>query len=94
MITGSFGSNIGNYRFIWKIPEHVTLENALAENHSLSCKQNPAGYSIYEVRVYHIPRPPLQYTVKAYALDDCSASLSTHEKEVDKRLQEAIDRRP
>lgn len=29
MITRSFGSNIGNYRFI---PEHVTLENALAEN--------------------------------------------------------------
>ena len=38
MITRSFGSNIGNYRFIWKIPEHVTLENALTENQRVVSK--------------------------------------------------------
>ena len=38
MITRSFGSNVGNYRFIWKIPEHITLENALAENQRVVSK--------------------------------------------------------
>ena len=32
MVTKSFGSSIGNYHYIWKIPPRVTLENALAEN--------------------------------------------------------------
>ena len=32
MVTKTFGSSIGNYHYVWKIPPHVTLENALAEN--------------------------------------------------------------
>ena len=30
--TKSFGANVGNNWYIWKIPLHVTLENALSEN--------------------------------------------------------------
>ena len=38
MITRSYGSNIGNYRFLWRIPEHVTMENTLAENQRVVTK--------------------------------------------------------
>lgn len=32
LATKSFGSNIGNYQYIWKIPEHVSMDVALMEN--------------------------------------------------------------
>jgi len=32
LFTKSHGSNISNYIYIWKVPQHVTLENALSEN--------------------------------------------------------------
>ncbi len=32
MVTKAFGSNIGNYHYVWKIPQHVTIENILCEN--------------------------------------------------------------
>ena len=32
LFTKSYGSNIGNYLYIWKVPQHVTLESALTEN--------------------------------------------------------------
>ena len=30
--TKSFGASVGNYHYIWKLPLHVSLENALSEN--------------------------------------------------------------
>ena len=32
MVTKTFGSSIGNYQYVWKIPPHVSVENALTQN--------------------------------------------------------------
>lgn len=32
MVTKTFGSSIGNYHYVWKIPPNVSFENALTQN--------------------------------------------------------------
>ena len=47
LCTNSIGGPVGNYLFVWPIPEHVTLEAALSEN------QKVISQIQSDVPVYH-----------------------------------------
>lgn len=49
MLTKSFGSNIGNYHYVWKIPPHVSFENTMVEN------QRIIRLNLDQPPMYHTP---------------------------------------
>lgn len=97
-LTYSHRSNVGNYHFIWKVPQPVHEEACSIENSRI------IGEIKKQIPVYHtramkqqfcdmygrISRPYILRNIYCALTNDQSASRTTAEKEVDDRVQEAL----
>ena len=102
LCTCSIGGPVGNYLFVWPLPEHVTLEASLCENQKL-ISQIQADVPQYHHRALKkkliskfgriSPKTSLATLREFYrvATGDRSASLTTAEEELDERLREALE---
>ena len=102
LCTCSIGGPVGNYLFVWPLPEHVTLEGALNENQRIisQIQENVPQYHHRALRKKLIskfrritPKASVAIFREFYhvASGDQSSSLNTSEKEVDDRLREALE---
>ncbi len=99
--TCSIRGPVGNYLFIWLLPEHVTLEASPSENHKV-ISQIQANVPHYHHRALRkkliskfgrISPKTSEVTLREFyrvATGDQSASLTTAEEELDERLREAL----
>ncbi len=94
LCTCSIGGPVGNYLFIWPLPEHVTLEASLSENHKVisQIQANVPHYHHRALRKKLIskfgrisPKTSVATLRDFYrvATGDQSASLTTAEEELD-----------
>ena len=94
LCTYSIGGPVGNYLFVWPIPEHVTLEAALSENQKVisQIQSDVPVYHCRELRKKLIakfgqisPKTNVATLREFYraATGDQSASLTTTEEELD-----------
>ena len=100
LCTCSIGGPVGNYLFVWPLPEHVTLEASLSENQKV-ISQIRANVPIYHhlalrkliSKFGRIPPKTNLATLREFyrvATGDQSASLTTAEEELDEILREAL----
>lgn len=102
LCTYSLGGPVGNYHFIWLLPDEVTLEASLHENQKIidKIKADVPTYHNRALRKHLISQfgrisqqSNLAILREFYrqATGDQSASLTTAEKELDERLREALE---
>ena len=102
LCTCSIGGSVGNYLFVWPLPEHITLEASLSENQKV-ISQIQAIVPIYHHQALRkkliskfgriSPKTSLATLREFYrvATGDQSGSLTTVEEELDERLREALE---
>ena len=102
LCTYSVGGPVGNYHFIWLLPDEVTLEASLHENQKIidKIKADVPTYHNRALRKHLISQfgrisqqSNLAILREFYrqATGDQSASLTTAEKELDEHLREALE---
>ena len=102
LCTHTVGSSIGNYHFVWAIPEHVTLEAALNENVRLleDIKSQVPVFHGRALKAEFVSKfgrlvrgAPLDTLWEIYRnlTGDSSSSRTSDEKEVDARVQQALE---
>lgn len=101
LLTYSHGSNVGNYHFIWKVPESLHSEACSLENARI------IGEIKKQIPVYHTramrqqfcdmfgkispeSKPYILRNIYSALTNDHSSSRTTAEKEMDDRVQEAL----
>ena len=93
---------LGNYHFVWSIPEHATLETTLTENTRIleDIRANVPVFHRRALKAEFVSRygrlahdAPLGTLRAIYheLTGDESASRTSDEKEVDERIRQAID---
>ena len=103
LCTYSVGGPVGNYHFVWILPEKVTLEASLHENQKIIDKIKSDAPTYYHNRALRkhlisqfgrISKSSNLATLREFyrqATGDQSASLTTAEEELDARLREALE---
>ena len=99
--TYTHGSNVGNYYFLWKAPEHVCMEACRSENIRIIEEiksQIPVYHTRYMKQQFYelygriTPKSNLYILRNIYysLTGDCSGARSTSEEEIDDRVTEAL----
>lgn len=102
LLTYSVGSSVGNYHFIWRVPDAFNIEAAVAENdkviqsvrdllpqyHTRAMRQD--FVNMYG-RLTSSARPYVLRDIYTELTGDRSASRTTEEAEIDQRIREALD---
>ena len=102
LATFTVGGNIGNYHFIWRIPDNFDVQAALSENDKMIQfvkTQIPHYHSRAMSQDFINMYGRLTSTTSPYVLrdiykgltNDQSASRTTDEKEIDKCIKEALE---
>jgi len=102
LLTHTIGANVGNYHFLWKVPECFNIQAAVSENNRViqSIQDQLPQYHTRIMRQNFInmygrlmPKTPPYILRDIYKelTGDQSGSRTSNEKEIDQRIREAVE---